>query len=119
MDDPHLKTTSKNMKSGISQQPLIKSFSIFKPELRGQNQNGKVQERKTTFNGGRYQIIKSGISQQLPIRSYSNYKLELRGPNQNGKVQKSKTTNIKSGIYQQPLIRLSSNIKHNLKGQFA
>ena len=50
MDDPHLKTTSKNMKSGISQQPLIESYSTFKPELRGQKQNGKVQESKTTFN---------------------------------------------------------------------
>ena len=73
MDDLHLKTTSKSMKSGIFQQPLIESFSNFKLELRGQNQNGKVQESKTTFNGKQSQNINSGISQQPPVRSYSNY----------------------------------------------
>ena len=73
MNELPLKTTSKNVKSGISQQPLIESFPTIKPELRGQNQNGKVKERKTTFNGRHSQNINSGISQQPPVRSYSNY----------------------------------------------
>ena len=54
------------MKSGISQQPLIKSFSNFKPELREQTQNGKVQESKTTFN--------RRLSQNTKVEYLSNHR---------------------------------------------
>jgi hypothetical protein len=52
-----------NIKSGISQQPLIRSYSNVKLKLRLQ----KIEftnPRYTTFNGRRPQTIKRGISQQ-------------------------------------------------------
>jgi hypothetical protein len=58
-----LKNTSngklpQNIKNGISQQPLIRSYSHFKLKLRRPNQNGKLFEMKTTSNGRLPQILK-------------------------------------------------------------
>ena len=99
-----MKTTSngrrpQNIKSWISQQPLIGSSSNFKLKLRGPNQNQKYMkwrrppmeddlQWKTTSNGRRPPNIKSWISQQPLIGSSSNFKLKLRGPNQNKKYLK-------------------------------
>jgi hypothetical protein len=72
-----MKTTSNGrqppkIKSGISQQPLIRSSSNFKLKLRGQIQNLIMVLMKTTSNGRQPQNIESGISQQL-IGSSSNF----------------------------------------------
>ena len=57
------KTTSngrrpQNIKSLISQQPLVRFYSNFKLHLRGPNQN-QMLKAKTTSNGRRPQNIKS------------------------------------------------------------
>ena len=87
-----MKTTSngrrpQNIKSWISQQPLIGSASNFKLKLKGPNKikNSWIEDDlqwKTTSN------IKSWISQQPLIGSSSNFKLKLRGTNQNIKYSK-------------------------------
>ena len=66
-----------NIKSGISQQPLIGSYSSFKLKLRWPNNILQIPEMKTSSNGRRPQTIKSGISQQPLIAPYSNLKLML------------------------------------------
>jgi hypothetical protein len=71
-----------NIKSGITQRPLIGYSSNFKLKLRGPNQNKIWLEMKTTFDGRQHQNIKSGISHQPLVGSSSNFTLELRGPNQ-------------------------------------
>jgi hypothetical protein len=88
-----MKTTSngrrpQNIKSWISQQPLIGSSSNLKLKLRGPNKNIKLLEMKTTSNGRRPQNIKSWIPQQPIIGSSSNFKLKLIGPNKNTKCLK-------------------------------
>ena len=55
---------TQNIKSGISQQPLIGSSSNFKLKLIGPNQNFILLIMKMTYKGRRPQNIKSGISQQ-------------------------------------------------------
>ena len=96
-DDLQWKTTSKerqpqNIKSWISQQPLIEFGSHFKLKLRGPNQN-KYPKMKTTSNGRQPQNIKSWISQQPLIASSSNLKLKLRELNQNHMLERKTTTN--------------------------
>jgi hypothetical protein len=54
-----MKTTSngrrhQNIKSGISQQPLLGFSSNFKPELRGPNQIKICLDMKMTSNGRRH-----------------------------------------------------------------
>ena len=71
-----MKTTSngrwpQNIKSGISQQPLIEPFSNFNLKFRGPNWKKKLLEMKTISNRRRPQI-KSGISQQPLIGPFSN-----------------------------------------------
>ena len=63
------------IKSGISQQPLIRSSSNFKLKIRGPNQNLILLKKKTTSNERWPQNIKSGISQLLLIWSSSTFKL--------------------------------------------
>ena len=67
-----------NIKSGISLQPLIGSFSNFKLKLRMPNYIVQILRMKTTSNGRQPQNIKSGISQQPLVGSYLNLKLKLR-----------------------------------------
>ena len=67
-----IKTTSNErrpqiIKSLISQQLLIGSYSNLKLKLRGPNHTKKMIEIKMTFNGRGHQIIKSLIPQQLLI----------------------------------------------------
>ena len=100
------------IKSGISQQPSIVSYSNFKLNLIWPTQNCKFLEMKTTYNGRRPQKIISGISQQPLSRSSSNFKLKLMGQNLNWIMDVIKTTSngreppkIKSEISQQPLVR--------------
>ena len=69
---PSMESRFQIIKSGISQQLPIRSYSNYKLELRGPNQNGKVQKSKT-------RNIKSGIYQQPLIRLSSNIKHNLRG----------------------------------------
>ena len=77
-----MKTTSngrrpQNIKSGISQQPLIGSYSNVKLRLRRPKQTGQILQMKMTSNGRRPQIIKV----EYPIIGYySNFKLKLRLP---------------------------------------
>ena len=52
-----------NHQNGISQQPLIGSVSNFKLKLWGPNQNRKLLETKTKYNGRQPQNNKSGITQ--------------------------------------------------------
>jgi hypothetical protein len=71
-----MKTASKGRKpqniiNGISQQPLIGSYSNFKLHIL------KILKMKTTYNGRRPQNIKTEISQQPLIRSSSNFKQNL------------------------------------------
>jgi hypothetical protein len=68
---------NQNIKSGISQQPLIGSSSNFKLKF------CLKFKMKMTSDGRRPQNIKSGTSQPPLIGSSSNFKLKLRGPNQN------------------------------------
>ena len=82
-----MKTTSngrrpQNIKSWISQQPLIGSFSNLKLTLRGPNQNKKILEMKTKPKGRRPQNIKSCISQQPLIRSSNFFEISLKGTKQ-------------------------------------
>ena len=76
-----------NMKSRISQQPLVRSYSNMKLKLTGLNLkvkrcHMKMKSKKTTLNGRWPQNMKSRISQQQLVRSYSNLKLKLIGLNQ-------------------------------------
>ena len=66
----------KTIKSGISQQPLIGSFSNLKPKLCGINQNWELLVSKTTHNGRRAQT-------QHPS---STFELKPRGPDTNWKL---------------------------------
>ena len=70
-----MKTTSngrqpQNIKSGISQQPLIGVYSNSKIKLRWTNYIIQILKIKMTSNGRLPQNIKSGISQQPLIGSY-------------------------------------------------
>ena len=105
MEKTYIGRRPQSIKTGISQWPLIGTFSNFKLKLMGPNQNLKLYDMKTTFHGRLLQNIKSGISQQPPIRSFSNF--DLWGPYQ--------TYNFKSGISQLPLIRSYLDLKFNLK----
>ena len=72
-----------NIKSGISQQPLIGSYSNFKLRVRRSQQSVKILQMKTTSHKRRPQNIKSGIYQEPLIGSYSNFRLKLRLPKKN------------------------------------
>ena len=62
-----------NIKSGLSQQPLIGSYSNFKLRLRRPKQSVQIfQWRQSPI-----EHIKSGISQQPLIGLYSNLNLSL------------------------------------------
>ena len=83
-----------NIKSLISQQPLISFSSIFFQILNLalfhqvmflNHWNEDDLNLKTTKNGRRPQNMKRWISQQPLIGFSSNFKLKLRGPNQNEK----------------------------------
>ena len=67
-----------NIKSGISQQPLIGSYSNFKLRVRRSQQSVKILQMKTTSHKRRPQNIKSGIYQEPLIGSYSNFKKLLQ-----------------------------------------
>ena len=56
------KKTSQNIKSGISQQPLIGSSSNIHVNLEDQMKSGILFEMKTIFNGRRPQNIKVEIN---------------------------------------------------------
>ena len=73
----------KNIKSWISQQSLIGSYSKLKLKIRGPNQNWKLLAMKTTSNGRLPQNLNIGIYYQPLIGPSSTFKLKLRGPNQN------------------------------------
>ena len=60
-----------NIKSGISQQPLIGSYLNFERKLRLPNYILQKLKTKTTCDGRRSQTNKSEISQQPLIGSYS------------------------------------------------
>ena len=67
------------VKSEISQQPIIGSYSNLIRNLRWPDHIFRnLFLMKTTSNGRRHQNIKSGISQQPLIGLYSNFKLKLR-----------------------------------------
>ena len=68
-----------NIKSGISQQSLIGSYSNFKLRLRRPKQSVQILQIKTNSYGRRPQNIKSGISQQPLIGSYSKGSPALGG----------------------------------------
>ena len=70
-----------NIKSRISQEPLVGSYPNFKLKLRGPNQSLQKHYIVDNRNGRRPQNIKCRISQQPLVRSYPNFKLKLRGPN--------------------------------------
>ena len=81
------------MKSRISQQPLVRSYSNLKLKLLGSNQSAKGYQMKTTSNGRlppTEEEIK--ISQQHLVGSYSNLKFELLGSNQSVQRYQMKTT---------------------------
>ena len=63
-----------NIKSWISQQPLIRSSWNFKLEI------GDDIKKIKIFKWWRFQNIKNWISEQPLVRSSSNFKLKLRGP---------------------------------------
>ena len=71
--------------SGISQEPIVGSYSNFKLELsfklRWPNPIGQILNMKKTSNGRWPQNIRSGISQEPMVGSYSNFKPKLRWPN--------------------------------------
>ena len=79
-----------NIKSWISQQPLIGSSSNFKLKLRGPNQNALNEDDLQWKTTSKYEIW---ISQQPLIGSSSNFKLKLRGPTQNKKCLKWRRPN--------------------------
>ena len=81
-----------NIKIGISQEPLIGSYSNCKLKLRWPNHILQILKMKTTSNGRQHQNIKSGISQQQLIGLYSNFKVKLRWPNHILQILKRKTT---------------------------
>ena len=66
MDDPH-----QNIKSGISQQPLLGFSSNFKLELRGQKQYNMWLDMKTTCNG-RLPLMEDNLK-LLKVRYLSNH----------------------------------------------
>jgi hypothetical protein len=91
------------MKSRISQQPLVRSYSNLKLKLIGLNRsvqryelkttpNGRRPELKTTSNGKLPQNVNSRISQQPLVGSYSVFKLKLMGSNQSVQRYELKTT---------------------------
>ena len=75
-----------NIKSGISQQTLVWSFSNFKPKFEEPNGKQKLLEMKTTSNERWVPYIASEISQQPLIGSFSNFKLKFREPNRKWKL---------------------------------
>jgi hypothetical protein len=81
-----------NIKSGMSQKPLIGSYSNFKLKLRWPNYIFKILKMKATSNGRRPQNIKSRISQKPIIGLYSNFKLKLIWPYQMLYILKMKMT---------------------------
>ena len=97
-----------NIKSVISQQLLIGSFSNLKLKHRGPNQNWKLLTMKTTSNGSWPQNIK--------VEYLSNHLLDL--PQllnlSLGDLRWKQPHSIKSDISQQPLIISSSKLKLNL-----
>ena len=68
----------RNIKTGISQQPFIGSYSKFKGRLRRPMQDVQIPQIKMTSHGIQPQNIKSEISQHQLIESFSNFKLKLR-----------------------------------------
>jgi hypothetical protein len=85
-----MKTTSdgrqhQNMKSGISQQPVLGFSSNFKHKFRGPNQNKIWLEMKTTSNVRRPQNIKSEIS-------FKNYSGQIWPTMQNHRFINGKRT---------------------------
>ena len=75
------KTSKQYVKSWISQQPLIRSYSNFKLKIRLANTSIQMLQMKTTFTGRITQNIKIEISQQPLIGSSLNFILKLRWPN--------------------------------------
>jgi hypothetical protein len=78
-----------NIKSEISQQPIVRSSSNFEVKLMGPSQSVQKPQTKMTSNGrqaemtrnGRWpQNIKSEISQHPLVRSFSNLKLKWIKP---------------------------------------
>ena len=67
-----------NMKSGISHQPLVGSYSNLKLKLLGSNQTLQRYQMKTTSNRRQPQNKKSGISLQ-PLVKWLNVLVHTRG----------------------------------------
>ena len=81
------------MKSGISQQPLVGSYSNLKLKLLGSNQSAKGYQMKTTSNGRRPPTEEDlKISQQQLDGSGSNLKLKLVGTTQSVQMYQMKMT---------------------------
>ena len=122
-----MKTTSdgrrpQHIKSWISQQPLIGSYSNLKLKLRGPNQNRKCLKWRRPPMEDELKILKAEY--------FSNHWLDLpqisnlsSGTKPESRMLLMKTTsnwklpqNMKSWICQQPLIGCSSNFKLYLRG---
>ena len=71
---------TQNIKSGLSQQPLMRPFVNFKLKLKWPNI--KCFQMKATSNVRRLPNIKSGRSHEPFIWSYSNFELRFRRPKQ-------------------------------------
>ena len=96
------------IKSGISQQPLIRSSSNFKLKLREPNK--KMLQMKTTSI--RRQPQMEDDLKILNMEYLSNHWSDLL---QIFNLSSKATSNIKSGISQQPLVWSSSNFKLKLR----
>ena len=123
-----MKTTSngrqpQNIKSGISQQPLIGSFSNLKLKLRRPNQSQKCLKQRRPPMEDDLKILKveylrnhwSDLSQiwNLSSGDYTKSKiLEMKTTSNRRRPQ-----NIRSWISQQPLVGSSSSFKLRLRGQ--
>ena len=97
-----------NIKSGISQQPLIRSYSNLYLDFIWPNHVLQILHMKKTSHGKWPQNIKNEISHQPHIGLYSNFKLKIRWVNHILQILKMKKiddwrwpTNIKSEISKQ------------------
>ena len=119
-----------NIKSWISQQPLIGSSSNFKLKLRGPNQNQKYLKWRRPPMEDDLKILKveylsnhwSDLPQILNWSSGDQIKIKnawngRRPPMEDDlHSNRRRPQNIKSWISQQPLIGSSSNFKLKLRG---
>ena len=115
-----------NIKSGISQQPLVRLSSNLQLQLKWSNQTLLILQMKTTCNGRWPQIIKLEYlsNHWLVVGSFQNLKLKLTWQNKtfqmfqmkmtyNGRQpQKSKVEYLSNHLPQIWNLCLSDQIKH-------